>query len=254
MPRGLVEVEPRRLGLAAAAAVLVLGLLGGLDYLGAPLGPFDLDAELTVPAAFSAALLLAASVLALRLAASEGRTGATRLEGPPRSTRLAGRPSRTRLALRALGAFFAFMALDEIAVLHEHMDDWFGVDNWVLGYLPLAALAGVAWLAVLRRLDRGSRRLWAAGAAAWVLAAVLELPTQGGGRIPLYGPMMVSEELLEMAGSVGLALALLTAGRAGLEGAKAPHGTFRGTPEGAETAWAASQQPSGKISTWRPEA
>jgi hypothetical protein len=245
MPRGLVEVEPRRLGLAAAAAILVLGLLGGLDYLGAPLGPFDLDAELTVPAAFSAALLLAASVLALRLAASEGRPRRTRSEGPR---------SRTLLALRALGAFFAFMALDEIAVLHEHMDDWFGIDNWVLGYLPLAALAGVAWLAVLVRLDRGSRRLWAAGAAAWVLAAVLELPTQGGGRIPLYGPMMVSEELLEMAGSVGLGLALLMAGRGGLEGAKASQGTFQGTPERAETTWAASQQPSGKISTWRPEA
>jgi hypothetical protein len=201
------SIEPQRLALQLAAAILVLGLLGGLQYVGAPLGAFNLDAEFTVPAFFSTLLLLAAAALALGLASATYEGG------------------RMVAALWVLAGTFAFMSADEVAVMHENWDDWFGLDNWIVGYFPIAAVAVVAWLVLLRRIRAEvARRLWLAGAGAWIAAAILELPTQAGGQIRLYGLLMVSEELLEMAGSACFGLTLLILLQRWRSGASPRHG------------------------------
>ena len=164
----LARYDPRRVALAAAAATSVLVVVAALEWLGAPLEPFDLDDELTVPAFYSALVLLAAATLAFAFWSLERRAG------------------RSALAPLGLAVLFAFMAVDEVGAIHERLDDWFGLEDWIVGYLPLAALGGIAWLALLRRFRGGARRLWIAGAAAWVVATLLEVPTQEGVQIEYY--------------------------------------------------------------------
>lgn len=178
------------------AGSAALGALSLLPQLGVPgTGPFGLDSELSdlgLGAAWSTLLLLGAC-LSAALAAEAVRSGATAF----------------------LAAFFAFMALDESFQFHETLERVTGVD-WQLLYLPVVALAGAAMLAVSWRLHRdGSRRAvvqLACGAVAWTVAGGLEMVQwDGDRRVSGYYPLSVSEELLEMVGSLLFALAMLTA-------------------------------------------
>jgi hypothetical protein len=184
------------------ALVALFGVLGALERIeGVPLGLFDLDGEGKPPAAFSGALLLCTGALSHLI----GRT--TRDDG------------RRGLVWNGMAAFFAYMAIDEMLTIHEHLEEWSGI-GWTNLYLPLAAAGGVGWLLVLRRIWSLGRRLFewgprafALGPAPWLVAIVLE-KVQGGsrGRVDGYTAMATAEELLEMLGDglfmVGLLFAL----------------------------------------------
>ena len=85
----LERLDLRRLALALATAIGVLGLLGGVHALARDGGPFvrmplfGLDEEWSVPAFFSAALLAAAAAAALAdpRDGDEGARRAVRLHG-----------------------------------------------------------------------------------------------------------------------------------------------------------------------------
>jgi len=189
----MVRVHPRQYAVAALVGVFAVGGLGTLKYFGVlALNWLELDAEGTLPAVFSALLLWTASALALQLARA-----------------LAGSGGRT-IDLWVLGGVFAFMGIDELAGIHENLDSWLGVDNWIVGYLPLAFVGGVAWLVtLLRGLIPLERRYWFIGAALWIGSQLLEVPVQLDIELNPYFPFMFVEEMLEMLGSSSLGLTLL---------------------------------------------
>jgi hypothetical protein len=197
--RKLVGVDPTALGIVLAVVIGGLALGGALNikYDAAP--AFDLDSEFRVPA-FVGALLLVAAAIAAWLAASTEPRG-----------------SWPWLVLAGL---FVVMGVDEAAGTHEALEDLTGVDFQTL-YLPLMAIAGVAWLAALRRVRRIplAAVLLALGAAAWAGAQVLEAVQWSGPResevaVDGYGILMGIEEVLEMCGSAAFALGPLIAARA----------------------------------------
>ena len=108
-------------------------------------------------------------------------------------------------------SFFAVLGADEVAAVHERLQFRTGI--WGQAFmLPLAAIAGVAMLHVVRRL--GHRRtglLLACGVAAWGIAQFVDLLHKPDGSILDY--LIVPEEMGEMAGSTLLALGVLAAVR-----------------------------------------
>ena len=182
---------------AAAAALLIAGLAipGAIAVRNGGGGPFDLDAEFTVPALASAALLLCAS------AAAAGVHGA--------------RPAVRRWHWAGLAGLFLLMAVDEATGLHEALERLSFVD-WQTLYLPVMAFAVVLWALAFLELATFERLLFAGGALAWGAAQVLEAlewtgPLDAERAVDGYGVLMGFEELLEMAGSALFALALLLA-------------------------------------------
>ena len=168
---------------------------------------FDLGSEWNVPAFFSGGLLLAAASAAF----AAGRSGA--LQGA------AGR------FLFLIGAFFAFMALDEVVQIHERFERLAHTD-WLRLYVPVVAAGTAAWLIVLRGLWPHvlPRACFIGGAAAWVVAQVLEfLQWDADGERLVHGWMIVPEEMLEMTGSTLFALALVSIWRK----PRPPHGRQR---------------------------
>lgn len=185
------------------ACILTLGALGALHgYLwpaNGTLRSFDLNRELVIPAFFSGALLLAAAGLCL--AAFRHR--------------LAIGPHRFAFAL--LGAFLAFMALDEILSLHESIEASTGVD-WQTLYAPIVLVGGIGWLWSLRSL-RQFRRAYTcllSGAFAWLAAQVLE-QLQYEGDVLVHPALVIFEEVLEMTGTTLFILAILIALRCHLQ-------------------------------------
>jgi hypothetical protein len=183
----------RRLAVALAVAIGLLGVVGTIFVIepASWLERFDLDGERTVPAALSS-LLLAASAAAL-LPLVRRRVG---------------------IAAILFAALLTFAALDEAVEIHERIEG--DVDrDWQLLYLPGFAATAALWLVVLGRLPQEgpSRLLFVGSGAAWVAAQLLEaVQWDDEGPRPAYSAMMVSEEMLEMAGSAALLLALLEAG------------------------------------------
>ena len=190
-------VEPRVVAVALGALITVLAVFGAAYAWESPpsLSRFDLDEERTVPAFFTAFLLIACAAVALRL---------------PRW-----------LAPRAVAIAFATLlvlaSLDELVEVHERLERRLDVD-WQVLYIPVfvAAAAVLAlFVMALRRNGLGLGLVLAAGAS-WVGAQLLEaLQWEDDGPAPGYTWMMVTEETLEMVGSALLLLALLTASRAG---------------------------------------
>jgi hypothetical protein len=196
-------LDPLRLTALAAsdadvrrAALLMAALIAGLGLLGAAVNPgglsldfLDMNEEQTLPAFASGALLLAAGLLALLLARLDRESGF-----PP-------------AWWTALGACFAFLAVDEVLALHEALQDATGVKGQVF-LLPLVAVAGAAWLAAVRRLADlpTARSLLVGGAAAWLVSQLVDLTQRGPER---DHPTVVPEEVLEMTGSALFVLATL---------------------------------------------
>jgi hypothetical protein len=185
----------------AAVGLVTIGSLGLLGVIHLEVEPdlqaFDLDAEGNVPAAWSALLLVFASVLSL----ADGVV----------------RAAQAHARWLVVGGVFFFMAVDEAGALHERLEDRLRID-WQVLYLPVFALAAVAGLLLLARLRRipGSAALFAAGALLWMVAQLLENLQwkDADDKAAHYTPMMVSEELLEMTGSLLFLLAALVALRA----------------------------------------
>jgi hypothetical protein len=199
---GAVELQLARLALLDAAIIVALGILGALEFFTtAPLGLFNLDAEGSIPAAFSGALLVCAAMLAT----------AVLYEG--------GWSRQERRTLSLIAAFLAYMGVDEVVGVHEHVGAILGT-HWQIPYLPLAAAAGLVWLAVLRILsaDRTAARLWVGGAAVWVGSQVFEavetVTSPHGyaavhGAITTHAVLTIPEETGEMLGSSLFLFALI---------------------------------------------
>jgi hypothetical protein len=197
-------------GLAAKvgfAMIAVLGLLGVITvvYPGFCFGMFSLDGEFhpiaffnggarvvdenSFPVYFSSALLAAGMLASI----SVGRLDAAR-------------------SARWLAFAFVLgeMSLDEAFEIHERLEALAGID-WQILYIPLVLLAAATWWFVVGNSEQRGRLCLALGAAAWMASQVFEhfewLP--GNVKAPYYGAMMVSEELLEMSGSLVFLIALL---------------------------------------------
>jgi hypothetical protein len=165
---------------AALAVTTVLAALGFLQALQVVTWPrFSLEAEYTPASAWSALLLVLAGVAAALSASVRGSVAGWWLAG-----------------------LFGYMACDEAFAVHESLERVTGVD-WQLLFSPVIAVAAVAFLMVLRAVDRRDVR-WTllAAACAWTVAQVFEkLEWHGAVRQPHYTAMMLAEETLEMLGS-----------------------------------------------------
>lgn len=190
---------PRRLAAAIAAAIALLAAAGIAHVVvdppdAKPWTLFSLETELTLPAAFSAALLVGGGACAL-LAARRRAYGID-------------------LSWYLFAALLIAMGVDEAAYLHERLESATGVD-WQLLYAPVALVCGAAWLRVTYALRglRPAQLLMVFGAGAWLAAQVLENVQWGadGEKVAGYSTMMVIEEILEMSGSALFLLAVYTA-------------------------------------------
>ncbi|EYR62069.1 hypothetical protein N866_12150 [Actinotalea ferrariae CF5-4] len=145
------------------------------------------DWEYTVPAFYSAALLVTAAIAGF----------------------LAG---RSTLWYRFLGLGLLGMGIDELFVVHETLEYRLGVD-WQLLYLPVVAIGLVVVVLVHRHMraeSRAAELFMLAGVACWGVAQLLELiQWDGDVQRPGYGYMMGIEEGLEMTGTVAFVLAFL---------------------------------------------
>jgi hypothetical protein len=165
----------------------------------------NLEEAINFPALFSGMLLYAVSGSALLAARSEP------------------------MPWVPLAVFFAFMGTDELFKIHETIEHGTGVD-WQIIYLPVVLVAGAFWLAALDRISRFSseRMLWLGGAAAWIIAQLLEVVSNAGGDnwTVLAGEFSGAEEVLEMLGSSLFLLALfLVRSRSGARDYPRPQAT-----------------------------
>jgi hypothetical protein len=197
------RIDMRALLIGLALFAVVFGILGAIVYPGGgDLRAFDLNKEQTFPATFSGVLLLAAGALAL-------------LNGLVRSETAEGRRWWIVLAL-----VFAFLGIDEIAALHEAVQD--RVNVWGQAVLmPIVVVGVYAWWVTLRQLrdEPPAGTLFLAGAAAWIISQGIDAAFNEH-----WGWTIVPEELFEMAGSALFGLALLVALRrqASVETATSP--------------------------------
>lgn len=130
---------------------------------------------------------------------------------------------RRQIAARVFGLLLIYMGFDELLGLHERFESMAG-KGWQVLFLPVMAFAGVLWILVLvylwrRHLRRAAVSL-ACGASLWVIAQAFErLQWANREKAAEYVPMMIVEELCELAGScffgyaATLTIAALTARR-----------------------------------------
>jgi hypothetical protein len=153
--------------------------------------PVGLNGEGTLPAIFSALLLLAAGWLSFRssevLGSRAGRFG----------------------PLVVLGALFTFMSLDELLTIHERLEEVVHLAWWKF-YAPLALVGAVAGVLVLRRIWSQPlvRAALAAGGGCWLVAQLIETQQYDGAEL-VHRWTILPEEVLEMTGSLLFGLAML---------------------------------------------
>jgi hypothetical protein len=201
----------KRIAVVGVAGIVLMAVAGILHAAGAAPQAFDLDGEYTVPAFFSAGLLLLAAAMVFAMARREA--------------------GLDRSLLILIAAAFAFLAFDELFSFHERIDIRTDVD-WQVLYLP----AGVGFFWAIWRLTRSLGRrtpeslMIFAGLGAWVVAQVLEAAVYSEVTPSLIDPeamsseeindishslayyaLAVPEELLEMGGSLLLAVAFAAA-------------------------------------------
>jgi hypothetical protein len=169
-----LKVEPRKLARTLALVILALDAayvftqffvrVLGWSSRTVLFALFDLNREMNIPTAYSgAALLLCAVLLAMTAAGERGR----------------GRPFA---GWAGMSGVFAFLALDEVLVLHERLNDPLraalqtsgGLFHyaWVIPYAVLAAVFAAVYLPFLLRLPAGTRRLFVLSGIVFVGGAV----------------------------------------------------------------------------------
>ena len=207
VPRLIDKVSTFRVGVIAVvsgAVITVFAILGILQRTAFPSWDLaNLDSELAIATYFSAALLWTAAAFWLLVALS------------------------TRTRVRSLWFWWpvlAWLALDEGIAIHERVEKWSGVD-WQILYLPILAIAAIAWWGVVRtyRNQQHINRWLLAGAVGWAFTLLLELIEHWGGEPAtpiLYNTAMVTEETLEMVGSTIFVIAAVLALR--VESRRAP--------------------------------
>lgn len=173
----------------AAGACTVAGLAFELDIVSTR--SFDLNAEQTPPAVISSALLLWAGLLAAAFALGD---------------------AEQRTAWWTGAAFLAFLAFDEVSTVHEEFQELTGIKGQVF-LLPLVlatAIAGLRLVGHLAPFPR-ERNLLVAGAVLWSLAQGVDVFQRPPDR---FMWTVVPEEVLELGGSVVVALGLIALARA----------------------------------------
>ena len=195
-----LEAVPPRTALAAGGLGIAVFAILGAAYSQAKGGgavpswfrsvPVGLNGEWTLPALYSALLLLAAGALAIRASAT--------LERPHRFT-----------PLLVLGGLFVYMAVDEVLTLHELLEEAVHLAWWKL-YAPVALAAGVCAVLVLRRTWGLVAARWAllAGSACWLVAQLIETQQYDGAEL-VHRWTILPEEVLEMTGSLLFVVAML---------------------------------------------
>jgi hypothetical protein len=193
----LEHLDLARAALALSACLFVFAALGAVRYVtqAEPLSPFDLDGELTVPAFFQGALLLAAGIAAWA-SASAGWT-------------------RWSWTVVGFGLFLTYMGVDEVAVIHERLGDWTGLSETAreLPIVLTGAVLAALTLWQLRPFPRAAA-VFFAGGTAWFAGQLLEKVELSGRLDSIYGTLMVAEETLEPVGSALFLAAFVLAVRA----------------------------------------
>lgn len=202
-------LQPRAYAISVLACIALLGVLGYIHQYVHGLPLLWLDGEVNIPAGFSAMLLMLAAAFAYVCWHADPGLGRS---------------------LLVLGGLFAFMSLDEVMEVHEHLDHWTGV-AWQILYVPIVAAGGITWLIVLLRFEVRSKVSLAlmGGAAAWFVAQIFEIWQRGPApEHVLYHPWMIfPEELGEMCGSMLFGLATLIAAKTALQGKIGPRENSR---------------------------
>src|SRR3954452_1372134 len=183
------RINPRKLGFALAgiwAIFAVAGLAVDQGYASWTFQAFsledsNLDLRLSMPASFTALVLLLAAGLAFALA------------GVDRTRR----HQKWRLA----GWFLLAFSLEELLGGHAWLQSR-GV-HWAVAYLPLLLLGSAALLSALRiyRRQPEAQAVFGAGIVLWLAGSALDNPD-----LALSGS---GAEILEMAGAICLFLGLL---------------------------------------------
>lgn len=188
---------------AAGVAVEVLRPVYHLKSQSGVVPLLSLSYEQNLPTFYSAALLLACSLLLALIALGARRNG-----------------ERFVAAWRVLSAGFLYIAVDEVLSFHEEASKLLALDgalhfSWVIPAAILVLLLGAAYVPFLRHLPRSMRlRFLLAGAIYVGGAVVMELPlgywTVHHGTDNLgYGLIDAAEEAMEMLGLNLFLLALV---------------------------------------------
>lgn len=185
------------LGFAGPAAVLALAAVIGLDLAGShvfgtPSAAFDLDAEHNVPSAFSAGLFAIAALAAAGL----------------RRATPAGAPGRT--AALALAVLLGWMAIDDLAMLHERMVGLIDAVHWIVWYLPVVGATIYAAVRVSRAHPE-ARGPFLFTFGAWFLSGFIEMASWDEVRHMQPWGWVLIEETLEMLAALALILGLVRA-------------------------------------------
>lgn len=188
------------LGLAAPAAGLALITLVGLALAGShtfgePSPAFDLDAERNVPSVFSAGLFAVAGLAA---------AGVRRVTPP-------GAPGRT--AALVLAVLLAWMAVDDLAMLHERMVGLIDAVHWIVWYLPVVGATIYAAVRV-SRVHPEARGPFIFTFAAWCSSGFIEMASWDEVRHMQPWGWVLVEETLEMLAALALILGLVRVLRA----------------------------------------
>ena len=113
-------------------------------------GPLDVDNEQSLENAFSSFILAIAGGLTLAVAGRRKRDG-----------------DRDTLAWRVLAIGLIAMSLEEVAGIHESINDWQG-GGWTTWGMVVAAAIGVWFIPFLRRLPSRTRWMFLIAGAAYV--------------------------------------------------------------------------------------
>src|SRR5262245_16865914 len=150
----LVErLDPVKLGLGAAAVVVLIGVTGTISHSVSYSRVLDVNKEQNYASMFSGFTLWAAAVMAM---CNAGFREATWW----------GRRWWVALAL-----VFVYLGLDEMAALHEELQHLTGI--WGQSFLlPVVVVGVAAWYVTLNELrgNRAAVSLWLGGAGLWVLS------------------------------------------------------------------------------------
>lgn len=186
-------LAPRRAAVTLVIVTLIVAALGAVSLKVLPEGSFgraflNLDGENNLPAVYSGLLLLGAGLIGCSL-------------------------RRASTSYLLFGVGLVLMGIDEVSQFHERIEGATGID-WEVLYIPIFLAAATILFFVYRSTLRIAPRavlVLSAGLVFWAVAQVLEaLEWDGDVKRPGYVLMMLTEETLEMLGSVAILIALLT--------------------------------------------
>ena len=179
----VARIDLERLVIVLAALIVGFAIQDVIfhvgNYHGHQMPVLDVNTEQTIPATFSALILVAAGGLAILI------------------SRMFATPRGDRPWWRWFGFVLLALALEEVAAVHDTFQDLTGMPGQVI-LLPLAIVGVMVWWQLVERTkDRpGVRSLLIAGAAVWLVSQTSDVLLN-----PIQRWAIVPEEALEMVGS-----------------------------------------------------